>query len=355
MAPDVALTEVLLLASSWLNVALYTLELVLSYSYLRRRSRRGFYRICVYAMLLFDTICTLDICVNLCLFFLQVPGFAALLVPTVVSIFMTYATAAVEQTVMCYIFYILTRNIFITALLAILILAHLSLALTSGILILALKTEMTIALRITRWADSNSFGFAGTLLILYAGLVVASNTLLMMGLLLKGSPAFSFFFSCQGRIYALALLGNFLVGIPFRNPTSSEDDTGANRRAGPELDLSRSMGLVFGSTRTDGDARTRARTQSQRRELALRPTDREHRDDEQEKSDSPVRLRVLEGGVCATQVFGVSSSIRGGDRRKLGVSQVVSGSCPFLDGVRVDHRQTRLFVSRACTLVEARI
>ncbi|KAJ7838861.1 hypothetical protein B0H14DRAFT_1079331 [Mycena olivaceomarginata] len=54
-----------------------------------------------------------------------------------------------------------------------------------------------------------------------SGAICAGNTLLMMILLLRGSEFFEFFFSCQGRVYALTLLGNFLVGIPGRTPNNS--------------------------------------------------------------------------------------------------------------------------------------
>ncbi|KAJ7696680.1 hypothetical protein B0H17DRAFT_1052730 [Mycena rosella] len=53
-----------------------------------------------------------------------------------------------------------------------------------------------------------------------SGAIVASTTLLMMILFLTGNIAFEFFFSCQGRVYALTLLVNFLSG-----PSSMENES----------------------------------------------------------------------------------------------------------------------------------
>ncbi|KAJ7056019.1 hypothetical protein C8F01DRAFT_1373035 [Mycena amicta] len=334
MSSDIILTDVLpvLLASSWLNIALYTLELVLSYAYLRRRSRRAFYRTCVGAMLLFDTLGTLVICVNVCLYVMRMAGSTKLppsFVPTVVSIFMTYATAAVEQTVMCFIFYTLTRNSFVTGVLAVMILGHMGLALASGSLILVLNAEIDIALKtasastitcavtdlaiaaclaVKVWSlmsptgvlhPKASFTRKFFLLVISAGVVVALNTLLMIGLLLRGSPAFSAFFTCQGRVYALTLLGNFLVGIPFRHAATLSDDgesgstsgsPGAGAGPAHQLDLSRSMGLVFDSIATGSDGVRPAR----RRSDGAREPECERAREEQEKLSALVRLIGVE-------------------------------------------------------------
>jgi len=53
-----------------------------------------------------------------------------------------------------------------------------------------------------------------------SGAIVATTTLLMMILFLKGNIAFDFFFSCQGRIYALTLLLNFLSGTSSTSGTT---------------------------------------------------------------------------------------------------------------------------------------
>ncbi|KAJ7206938.1 hypothetical protein B0H12DRAFT_442077 [Mycena haematopus] len=246
------LTTTLLLASSWLNVCLYTLELVLCYRYFQRPNRPLFHKGCVSALIFFDTVCTFTICVNLCLLIVGTGGNpVALLSPTTITIFMTYCSAAVEQVILCHLFFTLTKNIVVSTFLAILILAHMGLAFASGSLILVLNSEFTVALNTTLagavtcaatdvfiaialgsniWKSlapsdvlpsRDRIARQFLLLCISAGLIVASNTLIMMALLITGSPVFSFFFSCQGRVYSLTLLANFLVGIYFRRDTST--------------------------------------------------------------------------------------------------------------------------------------
>jgi hypothetical protein len=98
----------LLLASTWLNISLYTLELVLCRRYFKRRNRPLLHRIGVSAFILFDTIGTVTVCVNACIVVLAIPlggNLVALLAPTSVLIFMNYCTAAVEQGILCHLFF----------------------------------------------------------------------------------------------------------------------------------------------------------------------------------------------------------------------------------------------------------
>ncbi|KAF7355912.1 hypothetical protein MVEN_00920200 [Mycena venus] len=265
-----ASTLVLLLAASWLNVSLYTLELVLCRRYFKRPNRPFLYKAGVLLLILFDTTCTVTICVNMCFVVLDP---VAPLTPTSITIFMTYCSAAVEQAILCHLFFTLTRNILVTAFLAIFVLAHMGLAFTTGALILVLDSEFTAALNTTTassvtcaatdifiaialgsrvWKSlsptdiipaRNSFARRFLLLCVSAGLIVASNTLIMLGLLLKGNAAFSFFFSCQGRVYSLTLLTNFLVGIYFRRDATTEATTMTH--GPPRQHTSAITGVVF--------------------------------------------------------------------------------------------------------------
>ncbi|KAJ7609741.1 hypothetical protein DFH06DRAFT_176694 [Mycena polygramma] len=150
MDASVDTTDILLLAASWLNVALFTLELVLCRRYFQRPNRPFIYKAGVGALIFFDTICTLTICVNLCFVVLQISGDpVALLSPTSLTIFMTYCAAAVEQAILCHLYFSLTKNIFVTAFLGLLILAHMGLAFASGALILVLDSEFSAALNTT--------------------------------------------------------------------------------------------------------------------------------------------------------------------------------------------------------------
>ncbi|KAJ7142657.1 hypothetical protein C8R44DRAFT_865978 [Mycena epipterygia] len=272
---DVADT-VLLLSSSYLNVSLYTLELVLCRRYFERPNRPRLYKLGVTALLFFDTVCTLTICVNV---ILVVIGFSfggnevASFAPTSIVIFMTYCSSAVEQAILCHVFFTLTGNKFISGVLAIFILAHMGVAFASGALILKLDSELNASLTIALvsavmcaatdlliafslgakvWnmlspkdvlPPSNSFVRKFLLLIVSSGIIVASNTLIMMGLLLRHSSAFDFFFSCQGRVYSVTLLANFLVGIHFRRDTST--GTGSTRSAPRDPHTTGATGVVF--------------------------------------------------------------------------------------------------------------
>ncbi|KAJ7727548.1 hypothetical protein DFH07DRAFT_999897 [Mycena maculata] len=251
-------SNVVLLASSWLNVGMCTLELALCQRYFKRPNRPLLYKWSVGAFIVFDTLCTLTICTNVSLIVLAVPlgpNPLASLVPTTVVIILTYCTAAVEQAILCHLFFTLTKNIIVSGLLAVLILGHMGLAVASGSLILTLDSEHTVALATATAAAvtcaatdlfiaialaskvwkmlsptdvlpaSHSFVRKFLLLVVSSGLIVASNTLIMMSLLLKGSLAFDFFFSCQGRVYSVTLLANFLVGIHFRQDTTPDPST----------------------------------------------------------------------------------------------------------------------------------
>ncbi|KAJ7493558.1 hypothetical protein FB451DRAFT_1214801 [Mycena latifolia] len=255
----------LLLASSWLNIGLYTLELVLCRRYFQRPNRPLLYKFGVGALVFFDTICTLTICVNVSFVLLPVPlgsNLAASLAPTSVVIIMTYCTAAIEQVILCHLFFSLTRKTLISACLAILILVHMGFAFASGGLILVLNSELNASLTTATVAaitcaatdiclavclgckiwkmlspkevitPTRSFVRKFLLLIISSGLIVASNTLTMMGLLLKHSSAFDFFFSCQGRVYSLTLLANFLVGIHFQRESRIIDTTRTRSQRG---------------------------------------------------------------------------------------------------------------------------
>jgi len=252
----------LLLASSWLNVSLCTLELVLARRYFQRPNRPLLYRLVVGAMVFFDVVCTFTICVNVSFVVLALPiemNPVVMLAPTSVVIILTYCTAAVEQTILCHVFFTLTRNFYVSGFLAIMILAHMGLGFASGGLILSLDSELTAALQTTTassitcaatdiliaialgsklWnmlsprdvlSPGHSFVRKFLLLIISSGLIVATNTLVMMGLLLKHSPALDFFFSCQGRVYSVTLLANFLVGICFRQDTITDKSSQSRR------------------------------------------------------------------------------------------------------------------------------
>ncbi|KAJ7093271.1 hypothetical protein B0H15DRAFT_155121 [Mycena belliarum] len=239
----------LLLVSSWINVFLYTLELVLARRYFQCPKRPPLYKAGVISLLFFDTVCTLTVCVNISFFLLGPPPgetFEVSMSPTSVVVFMTYCSAAVEQAVLAHLYFSLTGNIIITACMGLAILVHMGFAFACAALIIVFNSELSGALMTTSvsaiacsvtdifiaiclgfkvWqmlspgevhTPTHSFARKFLLLILSAGFIVVVNTLAMMSLLLSHSYVSEFFLSYQGRVYTLALLANFLVGVHFR-------------------------------------------------------------------------------------------------------------------------------------------
>ncbi|KAJ6580452.1 hypothetical protein DFH09DRAFT_1145965 [Mycena vulgaris] len=244
---DGAATFLLLsLVSSWLNLVLYTAELFLCRQYLQLPGRPLLHKLSVVALVVFDTICTLSTLVSVG--FATVPihttNIRLLLAPVSITILATYSSAAIAQLFLCKLFFQLTKNTLVVGLLVLLIAVHCAFSFASAIMILTKMSVFGIVLTATTvgaiscavtdisiafclaykfWKMLRSTGRATSthnlvrrilILTISSGAMVASTTLIMMILLLRASPAFQFFFSCQGRVYALTILGNFLLGIP---------------------------------------------------------------------------------------------------------------------------------------------
>ncbi|KAJ7688169.1 hypothetical protein B0H17DRAFT_1203174 [Mycena rosella] len=216
-------------------------------------------------MVLADTACTLATCaeVNLSLIaFRDDRSSVELLKPLPVVIVSTYTTALVEQFFLCKLYFLLTGNTFVSVLLAIAVLTHTGLSFASATLLLdaqAVKVaDLTTIIGATSCAATDiviasclSFKFwqmmsftlvEGStrsmvrriaILTISSGAVVASSTLIMVILLFNLSPVFQVFLTCQGRVYALTLLGNFFVGTP--NAPSINIDTNPDGSIGTTL------------------------------------------------------------------------------------------------------------------------
>ncbi|KAJ7495288.1 hypothetical protein FB451DRAFT_1477943 [Mycena latifolia] len=271
MIPDgiQALIDSALQVSSWLNMALFTLELVLCWRYFQRPARPLVHKIGVSALIFFDSVCTVSTCTGVGL---AVAGFQvsdlALLAPVAVGIMSTYISASIAQMFLCNLYYILTGNRLGSAGLLFLIFSHAApktilssasaikavLDLNFGDTVIALMacapplpspsatkfsiiarlragaiacaaTDVLIATSLT-WKfwkmlrDTAPEHASRTLLqhililTVSSGAIVATNTVVMMILQIKQSPYFTLFWATQGRVYSLTILRNFLVGIP---------------------------------------------------------------------------------------------------------------------------------------------
>ncbi|CAK5270609.1 unnamed protein product, partial [Mycena citricolor] len=239
------------LAGSWVNAMLFAFEAVLAFRYLARQRRPLMHRLGIALMVFFDLICTMAIDASVLMTFLTFFGkanFRAVTVPTTIIISATYATAAVEQSFLCNLYFVLSRNKILSLIVVLSGLLHFGFSFASAIMlqptvtgfrditykitsigaILCSVTDILIAgllgyelnkIRIVSLSSgsrqsSQLLNLARKVLMLslVSGAVVASTTLLMMILFLKGHIVFNFFFFCQGRIYALTLLINFLSG-----------------------------------------------------------------------------------------------------------------------------------------------
>ncbi|KAJ7881346.1 hypothetical protein B0H14DRAFT_2705430 [Mycena olivaceomarginata] len=208
------------------------------------------HRVGVAAIFAFDTICTFAVWAIVYLELVQSPCesdhvfFQSTLQTISVILVATYTTASIEQLFLCFLYFSLTNKRIITTFLVLCIAVHLGFAYASAILILVNNTpigssimasrvgsilcaatdvmiaaalvftfvrfERTIVIRVSMQSLLRRL----MVLIFTSGVVVASTTLLQMIFLLRDISAYSLFFYCQGRIYALTILCNFLVGIP---------------------------------------------------------------------------------------------------------------------------------------------
>ncbi|KAF7298661.1 hypothetical protein MIND_00813300 [Mycena indigotica] len=248
------------ITSSWLNMLLYTLEILLCFRYFQRRGRPLIHRVGIGAMLVFDTIGTAAVNASAFLgvsIFLGATKFSSLAAPTTISIVMTYSTAAVEQLFLCQLYYILSRNRIISLVLVLLVSVHLVISWVGGILVATPVMLMAVTFKVAAAGSimcaindvliAVLLGYefykiqkARTLLrdtwrrvlvlSLTSGALVALTTLLILALLLKGNLTFDFFFAIQGRVYALTLLGNFLSG-PFSGGGSTTNGGSGNGQA----------------------------------------------------------------------------------------------------------------------------
>ncbi|KAJ6536265.1 hypothetical protein B0H19DRAFT_383485 [Mycena capillaripes] len=255
-----SLNEILLIMviSSWLNVALYTLELVLCARYFARPSRPFIHKIGVACLVLADTACTVVVNLDVGFAVQRLPpkNLRLLFAPLATEIMATYVSAVISQLFLCNLFYVLTGKRIVAGGILVLIFVHLGFSWASAFIIIRTLNPAGMAFTTTTVGAvscaATDFIVAGSLawkfwrmmavtqrensikstlrriliLSVSSGAICASNTLTMMILLLKGSEVFQFFFACQGRVYALTILGNFLVGIPARQQV----EMGASQR-----------------------------------------------------------------------------------------------------------------------------
>ncbi|KAF7375607.1 hypothetical protein MSAN_00449500 [Mycena sanguinolenta] len=262
----------ILVLSSWLNIALYTLEIVFCLRYFQRPARPLIHKIGVGLLVFADTVCTGAVLFDVCLVigvggidFWSHKSFMIATIALVLQIIPTYLSAAISQLFLTNLFVVLMGSRLLGLPLVLLILVHASFVLvilhelnnefeqvsfswgsalasiatlnlggmvltTSSIgAISCAATDIIIAVCLA-WKFWTMMGPKPELaakssksrlrlvliLIVSSGAICAINTCAAMILVLRKSQAYDFLFACQGRVYALTLLGNFLLGTPAR-------------------------------------------------------------------------------------------------------------------------------------------
>ncbi|KAJ6534205.1 hypothetical protein B0H19DRAFT_1271932 [Mycena capillaripes] len=136
MANSPGMDLIQLVMSSWLNLALYTLELMLAARYLVLPARPFAHKIAVVGLLCADTVCTIATGFSVCLVLvpMKITNFRLLMAPLMVAIITTYVSSAVTQLFLCNVLYRLTKSKAVTGAVLILIFAHLGFSWASAIL-----------------------------------------------------------------------------------------------------------------------------------------------------------------------------------------------------------------------------
>ncbi|KAJ7931062.1 hypothetical protein B0H13DRAFT_2309060 [Mycena leptocephala] len=173
--------------------------------------------------------------------------------PFAIKLITTYVSSVISQLFLCNLYYTFTGNKIVAVAILPLIFVHdvtlfrvgaVSCADTDAIVAACLGWKFwTLMARATPENRAKTLLGRISTLTVSSGAICASNTLLMMLFLLTGSEGqvFYVFSSCQGRVYALTILGNFLLGMPAR----SASDVIRSRRFG--ISVSNDM-VVFPAT-----------------------------------------------------------------------------------------------------------
>ncbi|KAJ7837641.1 hypothetical protein B0H14DRAFT_2589066 [Mycena olivaceomarginata] len=232
-----------------------------------RRSRPWVHKIGVLALILADGACVIAVSFNVCN---NVTGafrnphyFVA---PIAAQIMTTYVSAVIAQLFFCNIFYTLTRNVVVSGVMLLLITVHLGFSWASAILLIQNPTATSgISLATT---TSGAVSCAATDVII-AGCLATKFGMLMREIVpgrtarslvqrililavASGAIYFTILFVLQGRIYALSILGNFLLGIP----GGIHDETTPSQRFGSML----SHSVVFSVPDPMAPRRSRAKS-----------------------------------------------------------------------------------------------
>ncbi|KAL0960172.1 hypothetical protein HGRIS_011806 [Hohenbuehelia grisea] len=254
---SITLAFELLLVSSWMNMMLYMLELILAfYFFYKHPNDRWIHRVIVVSALFFDTVGTLAVCANIWMYLITYAHFPPMMqlwtLPTM--IIATIGSNVTEKCFLLYRIWKLSQNRLLVGFLSLIVLTNVVSGLISGIYV-AVHPAFAPSLAIPATLVSNCASAAGDILssvalvwalhrvkspfrttrsfirrltinIISTGVAVAVVTIVMLILFLLGRSAFNLCFSILGRMYTITVLTNLCTRMkekhysPSKQPTS---------------------------------------------------------------------------------------------------------------------------------------
>ncbi|KAJ6584035.1 hypothetical protein DFH09DRAFT_1434175 [Mycena vulgaris] len=241
-AHDLRVWTSFLLAGSWVNTALFTLEVVLCVFYMQRWQLSRVYTWGFVLVLVNDTLGTVCVCANLFLFLVNQTDKTMWPVP--VLLISTALSALIEQTFLVHRYWKVTQNTIISVFIMLVSVTHMALSIAAVCLsapdggypvwaglsvsnlpriaaIICAAADVLIALSMVwsmsgidpMWPSTQHLIRSVCINALTSGAVVATVTLLaMITLIVKdiNSIVFSLFFATMGRVYSLTIVVNFI-------------------------------------------------------------------------------------------------------------------------------------------------
>ncbi|KAJ6611403.1 hypothetical protein B0H10DRAFT_2056533 [Mycena sp. CBHHK59/15] len=209
-----------LLAGSWINMALYTVEVVLCFHYMQKWKLQRAYKYGFWFLLLNDAVATIAVCTNV--FFNLAQGTVGEghgSVPTVLM--STGISAFMEQIFLIYRYWKIAQSAIVSVFLILIVVAHVRCSFSFTALVctcadVAIAVSIVWSLRAIKpmWRSTQHLIRMLVLNTMTSGAVVATVTLLsMVTIIMHGVEAiiFSLFFASMGRVYSLTILVNFIV------------------------------------------------------------------------------------------------------------------------------------------------
>ncbi|KAJ7701465.1 hypothetical protein B0H17DRAFT_1045535 [Mycena rosella] len=237
-AHDLQVWNGVLLAGSWANVSLFTVEVALCIFYMPQWKLRRTYQYGFAVLLMNDALGSICVCINL--FMSMVQALDGSQWPIHTLLLSTALSAFIEQTFLLHRYWKITRNTIASAFIMLLVLAHVAASIACVALeihhmdyisvgpnmariaaILCTAADILIALSMVWsmsginpvWSSTQQLIRSVCINALTSGAIVATVTLLAMVSLIVhniNASIFTLFFATMGRVYSITVLVNFI-------------------------------------------------------------------------------------------------------------------------------------------------